>query len=210
MRPAHKTKQSITARFSRTSEKRVFYKGGMPERIDGMSDQTAGTGTQGSENGKAQVDPITWEAFIGSQDETIQGLYNSDVSGLKNTITATRTERDQFAQELRDAAAKLEKGSDAEKQLTELVSKLEVTEQRLKFAEEAPGKGCTNIKAAYLLAKADNLFDRKGGPDWVAIKEAAPELFKTTSTNSGAGSGTGQQPATAFDMDKIIRQAVGK
>ena len=176
-----------------------------------MSDQTAGqtAGTQ-DKNDNAQVEPITWEAFIGSQDETIQGLYRSDVEGLKNTVTATRKERDTMADELRDAAGKLEKGSDAETKLTDMVTKLEATEKRLMFAETAPKQGCTNIKAAYLLAENDNLFDRKGNPDWVAIKEAGPELFRTTSANSGAGSGTGQQIETAFDMDKIIRQAVGK
>ena len=49
--------------------------------------------------------------------------------------------------------------------MTELQSKLEQSERRATFAEEAqrPEIGCLNAKAAYALAVAENLFDRRKG-----------------------------------------------
>jgi hypothetical protein len=155
--------------------------------------------------------PATWEAFLDGQPDEIKGLYGQYVSGLQNAVKATREERDALAKQVKDLATKSEKGSEAEKSLTEFASRLEAAERRAVFFEDAirPEIGCSNPRLALALATADNLFDRKGAPDWNAIKAAAPEIFRKPTANGNAGAGTVNQPQKA-DMNSMLRQAVGR
>jgi len=105
---------------------------------------------------------------------------------LKQSAAKKKT----LSAQLKELLPKAEKGSELEAQLTETVSKLESAERRAAFAEQAikPEVSCSNVKAAYALALADNLFDKDGNPDWTTIKQTAPELFrKPSSTDGGAG-----------------------
>lgn len=156
--------------------------------------------------------PASWEEALKGLPEPLQNLYNTHVSGLQNTVKATRDERKALEQQVKELSQKAEKGSELEKTLTEFGSKLEAAERRAAFAEEAvkPEIGCRNIKAAYALALADNLFTRNGAPDWAAIKAAAPELFGPPSIKGDAGAGTGGQPPTANDMNAFIRHKAGR
>jgi hypothetical protein len=173
-----------------------------------MPDENTNTNEQATNQQGANE---TFETWLEKQDAAVKALYESHVTGLKNTIKATREERDQFSRELREAAAKAEKGSEAEKRLSELAEKAEAAERRATFAEEAskPEIGCANVKAAWLVAQADNLFDRKGNPDWAAIKVAAPELFRKPTVAGHAGSGTTDQPKGGT-MNGWIRSAAGR
>jgi small-conductance mechanosensitive channel len=154
----------------------------------------------------------TFETWLEKQDEAVKKLYESHTVKLTNTVKATREERDALARQLKDVLPKVEKGSEAEKSLTDTLSKLEQAERRAAFAEEAskPEIGCSNPKAAYLLAQADNLFDRKGNPDWAAIKAAAPELFAKKTAKVHGGEGTGETAPTGVDMNQIILRAAGR
>ena len=165
-----------------------------------------------NEDGGNTKEPQTFESFMADQSEAVQGLYKQNVDGLKKTISATRTERDTMASDLRDAAAKLEKGSDAEKRLTDMAGKLDLAERRAGFAEDAtkPEIGCTNPKMAYLVAEADGLFDSKGNPNWDAIKKAAPESFKEATADAGGGRGTDALPPGKGDMNRFIRVRAGR
>lgn len=61
----------------------------------------------------------TWEEWLKTQDDKVKGLYEQHTTGLRNTIQATRTERDEaqrVAKENAAAKAKLEKLEAAEKQ----------------------------------------------------------------------------------------------
>ena len=113
--------------------------------------------------------------------------------------------------EIKELLPKIEKGSEAEKSLLEYSTKLEASERKAAFYEDAirPGIDCRNPKAAYALAVADNLFDRKGNPDWSALKAAAPELFGRAPVVANAGAGTNAPPKN-FDMNARIRQAAGR
>ena len=155
--------------------------------------------------------PASFEVWIGEQPDEIKALYTAHTTGLQNTVKATRQERDDLAKQIRDLLPKAEKGSELERNLTELGSKLEQAERRAAFVEDAikPEIGCRNPKAAYALALADNLFDRKGMPDWNAIKAAAPELFGAPTVNANAGTGTQNQP-TKTGMNEFIRRAAGR
>ena len=63
---------------------------------------------------------------------------------------------------------------------------------------------------ADLMAQAGDLFDRRGNPDWEAIKQAAPELFKKTAPAGNAGAGTGsRQEYSPTSMDEFIRKSAG-
>jgi hypothetical protein len=155
--------------------------------------------------------PVSFDAWIGAQPAEVQALYTAHTSGLQNTVKATRIERDDLAKQIRELMPKAEKGSELERSLTEIGTKLEQAERRAQFVEEAvkPEIGCRNPKAAFLLAQADNLFDRKGNPDWTAIKAAAPEIFGAPSVNANAGAGTANKPPTT-GMNDFIRKAAGR
>ena len=159
-----------------------------------------------------QPPPQNWETWLSAQPQEVQTAYDTHVTGLRNAVRATRDERDTVTRELKDAVAKLAKGSDAEKTLTEMIAKAEVAERRASFYEEAikPEIGCRNVKVAFALAQSDGLFDRKGNPDWVALKALAPELFgdpKHPAGNAGTGTNQSQPHAT---MNTLIRRAAGR
>lgn len=155
----------------------------------------------------ASVTPATWEAFLEAQPQEVKALYTSHSEGLLNTVKAVRDERDTFKKQLKDLAKNAEAGSEAQKQLEAMSAQLEITERRASFLEDAvkPEIECRNPGAAWVIAKAQDLFTKNGQPDWKAIRTAAPELFGKPVANANAGAGTGQPPAAKSDMNAFIR-----
>ena len=174
-----------------------------------MTDQPQTTSQTTTE--PASGTPASFDEWIGKQPAEVQALYTAHTTGLHNTVKATRDERDTLAKQIKDLLPKAEKGSELERTLTDLSGKLEASERRAQFVEEAikPEIGCRNPKAAYALALSDNLFDRKGQPDWQSIKQAAPELFGAAGVNANAGNGTQNQPVKT-GMNEFIRRAAGR
>ncbi len=172
--------------------------------------QQSGQQTQGQQNG-AQTP--TWDSDLAALSPEARARYDAHVQGLRNTVQATRGERDGLQQKLADLTKALGKDTpeEARRLLGEMQSELETTSRRAAFYEEAgkPEIGCTNPRAAFLVAQSEQLFDRRGNPDWAAIRQAAPELFQTTQRlpAGNAGSGTGQQPPSGNVNDWIRRQA---
>ena len=154
--------------------------------------------------------PENFEVWLQTQPDNVKALYEGHVTGLKNTVAATRTERDDLKKQLQGLAKQAGKGSETEAQLNEAIGKLELAERRANFMEEAirPEIGCKNPRTAYALATAEELFSKNGSPDWTQIKVAAPELFGTSSGKGNAGNGTGEPPTTK-DMNTFIRKAAG-
>lgn len=154
----------------------------------------------------------TFESWLGSQDETVKGLIDGHVKGLKSALESERTQRSDLARQLRDVTARAEKGSELEKALTEVSAQLEVTERRAAFYEEAgrPEIGCTNPRLAYLAAVEGDLIDKRGHIDWAALKASAPELFRRSATSGSADGGAGASKAPAADMNLFIRRAAGR
>lgn len=136
--------------------------------------------------------PADWDGYLASlpaeQQIIVKDLYDKKNSGLLASVKAVRDERDTFSKELRDAARKAEKGSQAEKDLLEQATKLDEATKRADFMEEATGQECKNAKLAYLVAKNSNHFTKAGLPDWKSIKEEAPELFGTVEKKKAKGS----------------------
>lgn len=155
--------------------------------------------------------PESFEAWLDAQPAEVKELYDQHVSGLKNTVAATRQERDNLKGEVQRALKQAEKGSELEKTLNETLLKLESTERRASFLEDAmkPEIGCSNPRVAYALAVAENLFTRTGAPDWQSLKDTAPELFGMRAPKGNAGNGTNAPVTKTNDMNTIIRHAAG-
>jgi len=155
----------------------------------------------------ADATPATWEAFLEKQPAEVKALYTSHSEGLLNTVKATRDERDSFKKDLAKLAKNAEAGSEAQKQLEAMTAQLEITERRASFLEDAvkPEIECRNPGAAWVIAKAQDLFTKNGQPDWKQIKASAPELFGKVIANANAGNGTGTPPAKPNTMNDFIR-----
>lgn len=165
----------------------------------------------GSQEGKQEVVTAeNFEAWLEKQPNEVKVLYEGHVQGLKNTVTATRAERDDFKHQLTAAIKKAEKGSEVEAQLQDALGKIEAAERKATFMEEAlrPEIGCRNPRTAYALAISEELFLKTGAPDWTAIKTMAPELFQASKTKGNSGAGTGESVQTT-DMNAIIRRSAG-
>lgn len=167
----------------------------------------------GTETDEGQQPDQTFETWLEKQDDEVKELYKSNVSGLKSALKSERKAKSDLSVQLKELLPKAEKGSDLEKQLTEMASKAEAAERRALFAEEAikPEIGCRNIKAAFALAVADDLFDKRGNPDWDEIKKQAPELFGTGTANANPGAGTNKDiKPKKNDMNAFIRGSIGR
>lgn len=165
-----------------------------------------------TEQPKEGATPKSFEEFLEAQPEDVKSLYQSHSEALLNTVKATRDERDQFKKQIKELAKGQAEGSDAKKQLEAMEAQLEKSERRASFLEDAmkPEIQCRNPRAAWLLADAEGMFDKKGLPDWTAIKREAPELFGQPVANANAGNGTQEKPAPHRDMNAYIRKAAGR
>jgi len=178
-----------------------------------MSDNTGNTNTgdQNADKGTANV-PGNYDEWFEAQEAGVKALLTNRFTALQNTVKATRDERDAFKGQIQDLASKVEKGSEVEQQLSSLAQKLEVTERRASFMEQAmkPEVSCRNPAAAWALATTmDEGFTKKGLPDWQAIKAAAPELFGVRVPNAHGGDGTGDKPGKT-NMNDLIRRKAGR
>lgn len=152
-----------------------------------------------------------FDAWFGKLPPHEQEGLDNHTAALRNALESERSQRKEFSKQLRDLTAKAEKGSEAERMLTEMATRAEQAEQRAAFYEEAgrPEIGCSNPRAAYLVASAEGLFTKRGDPDWPAIKAAMPELFGRKPPPGNAGVGNGSPPAQA-SMNDFIRAATGR
>jgi hypothetical protein len=57
-------------------------------------------------NGGTPETPMSWDAWLQQQPETVRALADAHVSGLKGALAGERDQRKALAKELRDALAK--------------------------------------------------------------------------------------------------------
>ena len=176
-----------------------------------MPEETKDQNTQDPEGQPGEDENVTFESLLEKLDPKGKELYEQHTAGLLNTVKATRDERDQLKNQIKDLLPKAEKGSELEKTLTEFTAKLEVAEKRATFIEEAvkPGIDCRNPKIAYMTAVSIDAFDKRGNPQWDLIKKEAPELFGKIVPKSYSGEGTDDPPNT-LDINAQIRRASGR
>ena len=182
--------------------------GGAGGGTDNGGDTGNGAGTPGDNQA-----PATWDAFLETLPPEVKALHDQHETGLRSTVQATRQERDALKARLDALIGALDGKEPAtvRQELEQMRSGLDTANARADFFEAAsrPEVGCRNPKLAWMVAQAESLFDRRGEPDWAAIKQAAPELFGAVIPQSNAGSGANKPPPGNETMDDIIRQRAG-
>lgn len=179
---------------------------------DGNNNDSSGGGDQGGQGGSGTQKPLVFDDWLKSQSDDVTTMLNSHTNGLKTALSEERKARGDLEKKLRDLAGKVEKGSESEKKLTEMVDQLAENDRKAEFYEEAHQAGVTNLKLAYLVAIQEGLFDSKNRVNFGEMKKEYPELFGSTKPPKGnAGDGTHtNQPAGHGDMNSWIRKSAGK
>lgn len=174
------------------------------------TDTTARDAQDTGESGASETQaPATFDAWIANQDDAVKALAEQHTAGLRSALQSEREQRKEAIKQLKDLAAKAEKGSELEAQIASMIAEKDAAERRAAFYESAPQANCTNPKAALLIAQAENLFRRDGSPDWGALQSTAPELFRRAG-QANAGAGTGAPPPAQKNMNDFIRRAAGR
>ena len=183
--------------------------GGTPSAQAGAQDNPSPDGGQVGDNA-----PRTWDTVLAGLPEADRALYEAHTTGLRNTVQATRQERDALQQQLGELTKALGKNDPeaAKALLAQMTSELDTSRRRADFLEAAvrPEIGCSNPGAAFAIAHNQGLFDARGNPNWDAIKRAVPELFRKPIPAGNAGAGTGSPPAGRATMNDFIRRASGR
>jgi hypothetical protein len=179
-----------------------------------MPEETGQTQEQGQQpQGET---PVSFEDWLGKQDETTRKLYEEHTKGLKSALQgerdARKAETAKLSRELREASKRLEEGSEARKALEGVTGQLEAAEARAAFYEEAirPEIGCNNPRLAFIAAQDGGLIDGKGRISWDVLKAQFPELFRPKVPPASAGAGTQAQPPRSGGMNEFIRKAAGR
>ncbi len=176
----------------------------------GAAGSASGAAGGAGSGGTGDAVPLVYDAWFAGQSKEIQDLISGNEKGLKSALQTERDTRSTLEKELRDAASKLGKGSEAETKLLATADQLAETTRRADFYEAGVAAGVNNLKLAYLAAKSDDLFDKRGQPDFAALKKGYPELFGVPLKLNGAGDGTNQNlPTGKGGMNAFIRGASG-
>jgi hypothetical protein len=157
--------------------------------------------------------PATWDEILGGLPPEQKAAYDEHVKGLKNSVEATRGERDALNAKLKSLSGKTGKDPEVlQKELAELSTQVDAANKRIAFLEEAgkPENECRNPNAAWAIAQSQGLFRANGSPDWKSIREVLPEIFGKPVVNINAGTGAGPGVAKAGMNDWIRVQAAGR
>ena len=157
--------------------------------------------------GKGDPTPPTYETWYSGLDATSRDLVDGNIEGLQGALKTERDARTQAETDLRDVADKLEKGSEAQKEVLRLADDVAANTKRADFYEDANTAGVSNIKLAFHIATTEDMFDKRGNIDFEALKKDYPELFvnKGRKPEGGAGDGLGTELKKGGSMDDFIR-----
>lgn len=165
------------------------------------------------EGNKTPGEEIVFDEWLKGQTADLQAAYQKHTSGLLNSVKASRKERDDYNDQLKEALKKVQAGSELEQQLLKLQKSLDESKRTEIFFDDAlrPEIGCSNPRGALLVAKAGDLFGKDGKPDWDEIKKVAPEFFTQKKNDpqrfeGGKGKESGVKPS----MSDAIRRAAGR
>jgi hypothetical protein len=166
----------------------------------------------GTDGDSETPEPLNFETWHEAQPEPVKILLQSHVAGLKSALTSERDARTTAEKAMRDAASKMKKDSDEQKELLGLADDLQEATVKADFYEQAHDAGVTNLQLAYLAAKEGGLFDGRGNVNFEAMKLKFPELFGTKKPAPPAhgGEGGGDQIRTKEDMNQFIRREAGR
>jgi hypothetical protein len=154
---------------------------------------------------------LTYDSWLAQQPDDIKGLVESNITGLRSALHSERQQRQQLAEQLREAA----KGATGEAKvaLDKMGADLEAAQRRADFFEEAarPEVGCTNPRLAFLAAEQAGLIDKRGRVDWDTMRQQYPELFRQAgATRGSADGGAGGARGATGSMNDYIRRFAGR
>ncbi len=160
-----------------------------------------------SKGGKGDPTPLTYETLYSGLDATSRDLVDGNIEGLQGALKTERDARTKAEEDLRDVADKLEKGSEAQKEVLRLADDVAANTKRADFYEDANTAGVSNIKLAFHIATTEDMFDKRGNIDFEALKKDYPELFvnKGRKPEGGAGDGLGTELKKGDSMNAFIR-----
>jgi len=182
--------------------------------------QTSGDqgNSQQQTNGQGGT-PETWDAWLAAQPEeqrtVVTRLYEAQTTGLRSALQSERDGRKALETQIRELQKSVEKGSESERKLTEMVTSLESANRRADFLEAAvkPDVGLADLEAAWIIvqAKPDDYVGKRG-VDFALLKERHPGLFKSVpqTPRGNAGSGTTSDAPNGANMNDFIRKAAGR
>ena len=172
------------------------------------------SGNDDNNNSDEGSNAPTFDDWFTTQPDDVKTLINARMTTLHNTVKAVRDERDDFHSQLQNAVKKLKDDTVEKQEFERLMVQYEETKRKQTFLEEAISNQCTNPKAAYAVASADDLFDKKGNPDWAKIKQAAPEFFtqkrRPLPRRNTAGEGNDTEQPSHEGMNSWIRREAGR
>ena len=168
--------------------------------------------SKGSDEEDEEEDVLSWDDWHKEQSEEVQELITGREKGLKSALGSERDARKDLEKKVRGLAKEAKDGSKVKEELDDLADELKEADQKADFYGDAHKQGVTNLKLAYQVAVADDLFDRRGNANFGKMKEEYPELFgskKKVDGNIGDGTG-GKIGGRVKDMNTAIRAAAGK
>ena len=158
---------------------------------------------------------LKWDDWLAQQPDNIKSLIGEHTNGLKTALQSERGTRGNLERQLNELQKQLKGNESAQAEVARIQSQLAEENTRGEFYEAAHVAGATNLRAAYLLAKADGLIDDKGKFRIDDIKSRYPEFFaspKAPLPPGNAGSGAGAQPPRLSGnaaVNNLIRSAAG-
>lgn len=175
-----------------------------------VNDETDNAG----DDSETESEGVDFDGWFKKQPANVQSVINSHVTGLKSALQTERQNSRDLEKQVRNLSKSAEKGSQLETDLNKLADQLSTSDKRADFFEQAHNAGITNLRLAWTVAQQDDLFDRRGNPDFTALRKNYPELFgraKTSGTNRvPANSGQTNESATGGDMNAFIRRSSGR
>lgn len=154
----------------------------------------------------------TFDQWLSGQDAKTKELLSEHTQGLRKALGTERDARKDAEKDLRAVADKLEKGSEAQKEVLRLADEGAAETVKAEFYEDAHEAGIVNLKLAYHVAITDELFDKRGNVDFEKMKVDFPELFGKAPRKppGGAGDGAGDDLGQPASMNAFIRRQAGR
>lgn len=176
------------------------------------TEATTTGGTPENQQQTTDAAPPTFDAWLEGQDETVRGLIDGHVAGLRSALDSERSQRKELAKALKDASKDLEEGSKAREALESLSGRLEAHEQQVAAYEVLSQAGVADLRLAYIAAREAGFVRKDGTVNVEQLREQHPALFKARTMpqgNAGSGAGANGVPPTK-DMNAFIRLASGR
>lgn len=183
----------------------------MPDNTSSSNTQSGGGTPPGNTQGKQPPAAVDFDEWLVEQPDHIKTMLADHTKGLKGALDTERKGRKDLEKQLREAAGKLEQGSDARKTLEDQAARLAAAERQTAFYDAAQEAGVVKLRLAYLAAVDGELIDDKGRVDWTELRKHYPELFAAKTQPAGnAGAGTQGAPPASGGMNDYIRRAAGR